>query len=566
MCILAAAPCAAAFRADCSEGRYSGMDRGVVCDGGYTLFSRGDFPEGRNDSVPFVTLADQGLHGYISCHVSPPPMNYTAGVAFYSAVWPLIDHPIANFQIGLPSTWIQPDNSDNLSTPLCPPGSLARQWPERGPSWSSVFQTVEGGIGYWAGSHFHYGSPKFSMNGTPNCYDEEIASPGWSFFYHDDALPDGELGVAQVSNRLLVPPDGLPFAGNPNGALLGYGYMALPLTRPHLTDSTPTGNQSWTLFLNAENFKGPVAFYVPETWSKVSIRYPFDRGRGLDARPGIAGSMAIEINTVPHFLARGLHDTVYTKIPQLQFPVDDRGRTILVQDVAYYSKNALYDKLERWINGGPAITGEIDTSDCVKPALSTRDITYDQDGISITGINAILKPSIFPGNVFGIQWSSSPLTPEGKFPQYFKQVNHQIFPVKAGEVPSQTGLADRTFPDAPQGSPYTSPDSGAWKTPGPSKGPYRVVLADHSVVTYYWYKFIDQPVFHQFHWSQEEKDRLQKIVEKIQAGWAIDKNYLPPPSRGTLAALDSALLVTPPRGLEVGYVPIVTHQERARQP
>jgi hypothetical protein len=33
-----------------------------------------------------------------------------------------------------------------------------------------------------------------------------------------------------------------------------------------------------------------------------------------------------------------------------------------------------------------------------------------------------------------------------------------------------------------------------------------------------------------------------------------------PPSRGTLVALDPALLVTPPQGLEVGYVPIVTGQ------
>ena len=35
-----------------------------------------------------------------------------------------------------------------------------------------------------------------------------------------------------------------------------------------------------------------------------------------------------------------------------------------------------------------------------------------------------------------------------------------------------------------------------------------------------------------------------------------------PPTRGTLVTLDPALLVTPPQGLEVGYVPIVTHQAR----
>ena len=36
-----------------------------------------------------------------------------------------------------------------------------------------------------------------------------------------------------------------------------------------------------------------------------------------------------------------------------------------------------------------------------------------------------------------------------------------------------------------------------------------------------------------------------------------------PPRFGKLATLDPALLVTPPAGLEVGYVPIVTRQEAA---
>ena len=68
-------------------------------------------------------------------------------MGFYAAVWPLVDQPLADFQIGLPSSWIQPDNSDNKDKPLAPEGTLARTWKERGPTWSSVFQTVEGG---WA--------------------------------------------------------------------------------------------------------------------------------------------------------------------------------------------------------------------------------------------------------------------------------------------------------------------------------------------------------------------------------------------------------------------------------
>jgi len=121
-----------------------------------------------------------GLHGYIGYQASPPAdrSEYSMGMGFYSAAWSLIDQPLANFQIGLASGWIQPDNRDNKDQPLAPEGTLARTWEERGPTWSSVFQTVEGGLGYWARSRFRYGPPKFSMNGTPQCYDYEVGSPG----------------------------------------------------------------------------------------------------------------------------------------------------------------------------------------------------------------------------------------------------------------------------------------------------------------------------------------------------------------------------------------------------
>jgi hypothetical protein len=186
-----------------------------------------------------VTAHSGGLHGYIGFSAARPPARseYCVGMGFYSAVWPLIDRPLADFQIGLAGCWITPDNSDNTDTPLAPEGTLARRWPERGPTWASVFQTVEGGLGYWAGNHFRYGPPKFSMNATPQCYDYEIGSPGWSFFYSNEALPDHQLGIAQLSNRLLIPPDALPFQGNPNGQYLGYTWMALPFTGPRREDS-----------------------------------------------------------------------------------------------------------------------------------------------------------------------------------------------------------------------------------------------------------------------------------------------------------------------------------------
>jgi hypothetical protein len=519
----------------------------------------------KNEIKPgVVTTHFNGLHGYIGFNASRPPdrKQYSAGMGFYAAVWPLIDKPIADFQIGLPSAWITPDNSDNKDTPLAPIGTLARDnWPERGPTWDSVFQTVEGGLGYWAGNRFRYGPPKFSMNATPQCYDYEVGSPGWSFFYSDKALPDNRLGIAQLSNRLLIPPDALPFEGNPNGTFLGYTYMAMPFTEP-TTGDPPTGDQAWTCFLSAANFKGPIAYYIPETWSKIGklFNYTFIYGRGLDARPGNMGGGAMEINTVPCFEAKDAQGVVYSKIPKLEFPVDDQGRTLLVQDVTYYSKAALYDAFKLWREGGPACSGRFDEKGAWKSTLTTHTTRYDQAGKNITGIERVFDTKVYEGNVWGLEWFNSGLSLKGVFPQYFKHVGNARVAVSAADLPAETKLLSKEFKLAKPGSPYTSPAGGAWGNPGPACGPFTVKLSDGSLVTYSWYRFVDQPSFQQYGWSDDKKAKLQSFVEKIHATWPIDRDYMAPPSSGTLATLDPALILTPPPGLEAGYVPIATRQ------
>lgn len=513
-----------------------------------------------------VTAHSRGLHGYIGFgHESlPADGKYNAGMGFYAAVWSLVDQPLANFQIGLPSSWIQPDNSDNKDKPLAPEGTLARQWKPRGPTWSSVFQTVEGGLGYWARTHFRYGPPKFSMNATPQCYDYEIGSPGWSFFYSNEALPDNRLGIAQLSNRLLIPPDALPFQGSPNGEFLGYSWMALPFTDP-TTGDPPTGDQSWTCFLSAANFKGPIAYYIPETWSKIGklFNYPFLYGRGLDARPGVMGGGAMEINTVPRFDGTDAQGTVYSKLPKLQFPVDSEGCAFLVQDVTYYSKAALYDAFKDWRNGGSACSGEFDQKGAFKPRLSSRPTRYDQDGNKITGVERVFENKIFEGNVWGLHWLTNAPSPKGVFPQYSKHVGEERLVVAPDEVPPTTGLPGQEFELAKPGVPYTSPKSGAWAQPGPRSESQTARLTDGSLVTYAWYRFVDQPSFQQYAWSPDKKAKLQAFVENLHASWPLDRDYMPPPGRGKLVSLDPGLFVTPPKGMETGYVPIVTRQEKA---
>jgi hypothetical protein len=86
------------------------------------------------------------------------------------------------------------------------------------------------------------------------------------------------------------------------------------------------------------------------------------------------------------------------------------------------------------------------------------------------------------------------------------------------------------------------------------------MLSDSSEVTYSWYRFVDQPAFQHLNWSQSEKKDLQKLVEEMHAKWTPEKEYIPPPESGRLVEIDPALILKPPKGLEIGYVPIVLKQ------
>ena len=131
-------------------------------------------------------------------------------------------------------------------------------------------------------------------------------------------------------------------------------------------------------------------------------------------------------------------------------------------------------------------------------------------------------------------------------------------------MPAETGLAKVEFhrPREDRPEPYVTPDDAksCWKKPGPAAGPFQAHLGDGSVVTYYWYRFADQPALLNADLTDEERETLQKRVEKLHRNWKKDRDYLPPPTVGKLADLDPALIVTPPQGLEVGYVPIATRQ------
>ncbi|MHC4521254.1 MAG: hypothetical protein ACYTAS_21880, partial [Planctomycetota bacterium] len=145
---------------------------------------------------------------------------------------------------------------------------------------------------------------------------------------------------------------------------------------------------------------------------------------------------------------------------------------------------------------------------------------------------------------------------DGKKPQWVV--------VSPKDVPTETGLADVRFsrPNEKPSEPYVTPDDpdSCWKKPGPVAGPFQAHPGDGSVVTYYWYRFADQPALLNADLTDQERENLQTRAEKLHRNWKKDHDYLPPPAIGKLADIDPALIVTPPPGLEAGYVPIVTRQ------
>ncbi|MGY3052995.1 hypothetical protein ACVWYG_001192 [Pedobacter sp. UYEF25] len=518
--------------------------------------------------VPLKQL-QEGLHGYISMNMPKQQEGYGYGVSFYVSAWPLVEKAIADFQIGLPGTWIAPENR-GFEDPLCPVGTYARDnWPQRGPSYRDVFQTIEGSLGFWGSTQFGSTTAKYRMNGTANCYDSEISSPGWGFGT-PVALQSDKMGIAQLSNHLIIPPDGVTFVKGTSGQLMGNAWMALPILPAHAKtpDQAPTGDQSWTCFLNATNFKGPIAFYIPRVWSRIADKYPTAEGRTLDTREGVVGAGAIEINSVPKFESKDKNGVVYTKIPKLQFPVNKEGVTTLMQDATIYTKDALFNPLQASINDGGKLPTQFKTDAALMPECKTNQTNYDQgpNATPIKGVDSYFNETMLGKSSYGLKWKKTAKNGLAYFPQYFKKEGNNMIAVDASEVPKETRLQEQNFKAARVGRPYTSPKvkGNNWNAPGPTSGPFKTTLSDGSIVTYSWYKFVDQPSLQALKLTDAEKQDIQKRVEMIHKEWTSDKTYMAAPTSGELATLDKAIIVNPPKGLEYGYVPIVTKQEASK--
>ena len=509
------------------------------------------------------------MAGYLGVPHDKVPQTYNAGFSMYVAAWPLLEeYPGRRFQTGLFGTWMHAQNDR--------PKPIER-----------MYSDIEGGLGWWRDTRFATETPKFIMGGVQLNFRAWANGPG-AGKGRDWNKPMGKYGVAQLSPWVLWPPDGLNLKQGTCGQLFGYGYLPLPLTRSKSTTAgknVPTGNNCWTLFLNTGNFKGPVAFFTPYFFSHVTVDDPRLSGMFLDSRPSNPNrALQMETQYVPSVQATDKDGRIYARIAPTSFPGGPNGESVVVHRVTAYNKKALWDSVEAWFEGGPPASGAIDPRASVVHKIPGRgwatwriyDYSVPREERVRIDWDSFAIPKAIDSSTFGFRWNEQLVTrketPDGPLitlPEYFQLIKDDNkkaswIVVQPEDVPAETGLAEVRFsrPQDDPSKPYVTPDDheSCWKKPGPVAGPFMAYPGDGSVVTYYWYRFADQPALLNADLTYQERQDLQSRVEKIHRNWKKDRDYLEPPKIGKLADIDPALIVTPPQGLEVGYVPIVTRQ------
>ena len=520
---------------------------------------------------------EKSITGYTRVGVEPGDGSFSAGFSIYSAVWPLLkEYPGHEFQTGLFGTWMFPD-------------SLERKTRTNG-HW--FYSDIEGGLGWWRDTEYPTKTPKFIMGAVAQGFSSWANGPG-AGKERDWDNPRGHYDVAQLSPNLLWPPDGVNLKQGTCGQVLGYGYHPLPLLEAKSQTAghdVPTGNHCWTLFLNSGNIKGPVTFILPEFFSRPTIEEPSYVGKFLDSVPAQQKrGHAMETQYIPWAQAEDDKGRVFARMAPTFFPAGQNDATPALQNVTAYNWQAVWDRAKEWFDGGDAPDSSINPAHAnVHRIDETGGVEWATQWPGITREERIplkaeefIRPSLTDPTCLAYASQSELMQPvEGTdgelmmLPEYYQYFQDSADDrgcwraIPKEDVPKDLGLEDVDFSNHEDHEPqtYVTPEdpNSVWLSPGPVAGPFTAHPEDGSEITYSWYRFADQPSIAHSSLSQEEREALQTKVEMMHRHWTKDKEYLAPPTRGGLAEFDPALIVTPPEGLEIGYVPIATRQGPAK--
>ena len=501
---------------------------------------------------------------YVNAELQTPiPESFGSGIGWYSTLWALTATQVDNLSLGLSSTWIIPNNKTvsastaqklcNTSTDQGVKDDVSN--PNSGTFGLILMQSIEGSLGWWGGEKFRTVYPKYMANVTQNCYSTQLATPGWGFFTEIPTARE-QTGLIQISNQILMPPDGMVFQRDDSAPQLGVTWHSLNLPRFDHAFGSQAGDNSWTLFMNSNNFKGPLVFVAPQFWVDGSISNPLQKNLTMDMKSGSVGGLASEWSSIPYYKYVDSTGKIYTKIPDLEFPVDSNGDFSISRDFRAYSSKAISSSLSSALGGTGNLPTALTNQEVYVGKLVGNSPKVYQEGKTLGNLSQLLSAKTFDGgNAYG--FSAPGKSGLVKLAQYFVESGNTKVEVPAAQAPE--ALVKASFGNPQVKSTYVYQYPSWWDASPSASSDLTTDLSDGSQVVYRWYKFVDQPALQRFELNSSERANLQSAIEKMQKEWA-HSALMSEPTKGSLATFDQGMLVTPPKGLEYGYVPIVIAQ------
>ena len=569
-----------------------------------------------NDFLPVGSFNDRLKTGHWG--FGPRGSSDASGTSWYTFIFDLLDpnEPRPIFQTGTGGTWLKPAWTKSYvageSGCYCNPTG---GWPAGSGCFSQdkttctngccnegcrgLYQTMEGGTGYWL-QQLPTSAVKWRINAVTGCYKRETGSHLWGFYGDDVTCSD--LGVIVVSNSYLLPADGIAFEGE---GMLGQAWIDTPLgvfDEEVIYTQSSRKNRHWSLVLDTKNFKGPVAYLLPEYWAETGKWVNFDGQVYPEedfAKTGMkTGGGAFEWHTIPALGEKEDNGDIYIRIPKMRMGKNKGGKTVLMAGFKSWDQpEDLYTPIDNLMSGNTDAEG-FEESEVMK---STNGTIHKCEGSKETftslGYNRNNGQIFLGGTIITkqggndkdaschaiVKWDKRKAdcshSDHCKFTEVYKVKDEEIavgnngFSLQSskmehvtdtGQIPSS--LKTRDFPRASDKVYNRASNINLCGGSPTDITLYCRQSAALDWIGYRWYKFSEQPGLQRLNLNDAQRDILQTRMERLHK--ALNKNphmneWLKPPTEGIpeLVNVDPAHLIdNPPLGLEVGYVPIVLYQ------
>jgi len=476
--------------------------------------------------------------------------------------------------------------------------------------------SIEGGMGYWM---YTLETPhvKWMLPGATNANYEIFGGT----FLNDRPQTCSTLGGAvRISNSILIPNSFVHFDQESDSI---DGFMGYMLTRtPIGKRSTEDNANYWTIIIDALNFSGPVMYMSAWfwdsriNWNPKSVSWSDHRALITYIAQGFEGSIGSHVLTIPNGGGKWL------KTNQIVFPKDNGSNTTtLFTGHSQFNNDWAAVAMEPMLSG----TGSAESQkpshimqsylmDRVKPECNIpgehsawsleTDETDDDPETDIGGFGVgdtvpndapFLEESDAASCHARLTLNTEKLQCGSTFcktRKYIRQVKKgsEFTPLKKNKVPKHIKKALNSIKFKPTKlndgrylGPPAQTEKACFDTPGPSPSDSRLYCTRTQSGTWLgfkWYRFIDQPELNQVFASMEKSERdsarcfmqarIERLHEAQSSGQGIPRWFDAPQGASDLpkakVGIDPALILTPPTGLEKGFVPIPLYERNREMP